>query len=442
MNNKEWRQYFFVRMGERRCLVISLTKWLLLGSIAGILAGLGSTLFLSSLGWAIRMQNAKPGLIWFLPLAGFLVAFNYHRFGSLSKLGMNLILEESRTLARGIPFRMAPLVLLGTIATHLCGGSAGREGAGIQIASSLTDTISRVLRLSNENRRILLNASIAGGFAAGFGTPLAGTVFALEVLQTGSLTYSALLPSLVAALVGNQVTRAFISHTHYVTPVIPELGVGLITAILVLGLASGIAALVFTELTDKIKELLGRFVKYPPLRAAYGGVAIIVLTMLVGTRDYNGLGLPVISEAVLGGEIFLGAFLLKILFTAVTIGSGFQGGEVTPLFFIGATLGSLLGHVMGVSPAFMATLGFFAVLAGSSNTPIACTLMGIEIFGAELGVYFAITCTVAYLLSGDRGIYSSQLVHTPKSEVISGPSDRSLKELRHVHDMHTDDNVA
>lgn len=410
----------------------SLAKWLILGSASGVLAGLGSTLFLIWLDWATRTQYNNPGLLWFLPLAGFLIGMIQNRFGALAKLGTNLIFEEIQCPARKVPLRMAPLVLVGTVVTHLFGGSAGREGTAVQIAGSLTDTMSRLFRLSVENRRIILNASIAGGFGAVFGTPLAGTVFALEVLRVGRPTYGALLPALAAAFVGDKVTSMFVTHTHYTIPLVPEFEAGLILKVLLAGLMFGLSALTFSKLTHGLRGLFERMVDYPPLRMAVGGVIIVAISALVDTRDYNGLGIPIIVEAVSGSKLFIGAFLLKILFTSTTVASGFQGGEVTPLFFIGATLGNALGQIMDISPSFMATLGFVSVFSGAANTPIACILMGIELFGAEIGPYFGITCVIAYASSGHRGIYYSQFVHAHKIEPTGVTSSCSLEEIRVV----------
>lgn len=416
--------------GEHWRLFKSIGRGLALGIVAGLLSGLASALFLNWLYWATRTREATPQLLWALPLGGLFIGVIYHHFGGLANLGNNVILEEIYEPRRKVPLRMAPLVLVGTIATHLFGGSAGREGTGIQMAGSLVDTAARMLRLSSDNRRTVLIAGIAGGFASVFGTPLAGAVFAVEVLRVGRPSYRALFPAFIAALVGDQTSALFVEHKQYVVGSIPDFSFGLAGKLLVAGLAFGIAALLFTELTHGMKALFARIIAYPPLRGLAGGAVVVVLTLLVGTMDYNGLGIPLIADAVEGKSIFPGAFFLKTVFTSITIGSGFQGGEVTPLFFVGATLGNALGQIIDVSPGFLAALGFVAVFAGAANAPIACVLMGIELFGADIGTYLALTCVTSYVFSGHRGIYTSQRMDVPKSDLIHVSKGASLRDQR------------
>lgn len=417
-----------LREGEHWSLLKSIGRLLTLGILAGLLSGLASALFLNWLDWATRTREANPPLLWLLPLGGLFIGLVYHHFGGLARLGNNVILEEIYEPRREVPFRMAPLVLVGTITTHLFGGSAGREGTGIQMAGSLADTVARLLRLSLDNRRMILVASIAGGFASVFGTPLAGTVFAVEVLRIGRPSYQALFPALIAALVGDRTSALFVNHTQYIVGSIPDFSYGLAGKLLVAGLAFGIGALLFTESTHGMKALFGRIIAYPPLRVLAGGTIVVALTLVVGTMDYNGSGIPLIADAVEGKGIFPGAFLVKTIFTSITIGSGFQGGEVTPLFFVGATLGNALGQIIDVSPGFLAALGFVAVFAGATNTPIACVLMGIELFGADISIYLALTCVTSYVFSGHRGIYTSQGMDVPKSDLIDISRGTSLED--------------
>lgn len=332
----------------------------------------------------------------------------YHHFGGLANKGNNIILEEIYEPSRDIPFRMTPLVFIGTIATHLFGGSAGREGTGVQMAGSLADTASRLLRLSSRDRRTMLIAGVAGGFASVFGTPLAGTAFAVEVLRTEKPSFRVLFPAAVAAFVGDRVSALFIQHKQSVVESIPDFSFALAGKLLIAGAAFGIGALLFTQLTGGMKALFDRAIAYVPLRLVVGGAVVVALTVFVGTTDYSGLGIPIIADAVAGEAIFPGAFFLKTVFTSITIGSGFQGGEVTPLFFIGATLGNALGPIIDVSPGFLAALGFVAVFGGATNTPVASALMGMELFGTEIGMYVALACYIGYVFSGQRSIYSSQ----------------------------------
>jgi H+/Cl- antiporter ClcA len=409
---------------EQFAALLILAKWVTLGSAIGILAGVASAVFLVTLKWATDIRAATPGLLFALPVAGFIVGWVYHRMAGDASRGNNLVIDELHISRARIPFRMAPLVLFGTIITHLFGGSAGREGTAIQMGASLADSVRRLLNrltpISDTDRRLMIMAGVSGGFGSVFGTPLAGFIFALEVQSIGRIWYDGAVPCLVAAVVGDIVTDRLINavgitHSHY--PALPDLALspGLAFKIAIGGFICGLVSLVFVELTHFIKRSAARTLRWAPLRPALGGVAIIGLTLLVGTTDYNGLSLPLIQRSVTTGDVIVYAFALKLLFTAVTLGTGFMGGEVTPLFVIGATLGAALGRLLGIEPNIMASVGLVAVFAGASNTPLACTLMGIELFGGGGAIYQALGCYVAYLASGHRSIYITQRIAVPKT---------------------------
>lgn len=418
-------------------------KWSLLGGAVGVLAGTASAIFLISLSWATSFRLANPNLILLLPLAGLVVGWVYHRFAGTAAQGNNLVIEEVNANQSQIPLRMAPLVLFGTIITHLFGGSAGREGTAIQMGASLADGLRRALRLSGEDRRLLIMAGISGGFGAVFGTPAAGFVFGMEVQSVGRIRYEGIIPCLVAAVVGDLVTRALgATHTHYPVLANVEIEPLLLLKVALAGVAFGLTSILFVELIHAIKRLQTRWIKYPPLRPAVGGLVILALVLLTGTQDYLGLSLPLIQQSVSGAGVLAFAFLLKLVFTAVTLGSGFLGGEVTPLFVIGATLGYTLGTLLGVDPAFMACIGFVAVFAGASNTPLACSLMALELFGGGSAIYILVGCVIAYLASGHRGIYVTQLVHTPKAQdtdVLEAESLRAIAARRSQHEKREGD---
>lgn len=390
-------------------------KWLVLGGLVGVLSGSASALFLTLLAQATRAFSAAPQLIFALPAAGFTVGWLYWRYGGAASQGNNLVIEEVHAQKQRVPFRMAPFVLIGTVLTHLFGGSAGREGTAIQMGASLADTARRILNLAPVDRRYMLMAGISGGFASVFGTPAAGFVFGMEVQAVGRVRYEGALPCLIAALVGDLTTRAWgVGHAHYPKLAAWDIDPLLLAKIALGSIAFGLAALLFVRLIHSIKHHMQERIVWSPLRPAAGGVILIAMTLLVGSTDYNGLGLPLIQSSVAGQDVFALAFLLKIVFTAVTLGSGFLGGEVTPLFCIGATLGATVGTVLGIDPALMACVGFVAVFAGASNTPLACALMGVELFGGGGALYILLGCVVAYLISGERGIYDSQRLDTHK----------------------------
>lgn len=387
-------------------------------------------MFLLALDWATETRIANPWLLFLLPAAGFGVAWVYHHYAGAARRGSNLVVEVVNQERGVIPRRMAPLIFFGSVITHLFGGSAGREGAAVQMAASLADGLRRLLRVRGDDHRQMILAGIAGGFGAVFGTPLAGIVFALEVQTIGRIRYDSLIPCFVAAIVGDVVTRGLgIRHAHY--PRMAEMGVDalLLLRVALAGIVFGLASLLFIELTERLRHLLRRRISYPPLIAVVGGCAVIILALIFGT-DYLGLSLPLISRSVNGEGVETGAFLLKIIFTAVTLSAGFMGGEVTPLFVIGATLGHALGGILGLEPHFSAMLGFAAVFAGASNTPLACTLMGIELFGGGGALYLAVACFTAYLASGHRGIYTTQRLLTPKLSRVDLAPDTTLDNFR------------
>ncbi len=409
-------------------------KWTLLGGAVGVLSGTASAIFLITLGWATNIRLDFPALLWLLPLGGFLVGWLYYRFAGTSAQGNNLVIDEVHVNQARIPARMAPFVLFGTIMTHLFGGSAGREGTAIQMGASLADSLRRVLRLSRADRRLIIMAGISGGFGSVFGTPVAGFVFGMEVQSIGRIRYEGIIPCLVAAYVGDLTTRWWgAAHSHYPHLANLEIEPGLLIKVAIAAVAFGLTSTLFVELTHAIKALQARYIPYPPLRPVIGGVAIVALTLLFGTTDYLGLSLPLIQQSVNGTGVVTFAFLLKLIFTAITLGSGFLGGEVTPLFVIGSTLGSTVGTLLGVDPAFMAALGFVAVFAGASNTPLACALMGIELFGGGSPLYLILGCVIAYLVSGHRGIYHTQRIDSPKYSGVLVLQDESLRAFAERH---------
>ena len=411
-----------VHLNPRQYGIIALAfaRWAALGAGVGVLSGIASALFLALLNRATQIHQAAPWLLVGLPLAGIVTNLLYTRLGGASVLGNNLIIDELHQSKQPVPLRMAPLVLFATVITHVFGGSAGREGTAVQMGGALAERLAGLLRLSKEDRRILLMTGISGGFGAVFGTPLAGAVFGLEVQQVGRIRYDGLVPCLAAAIVGDWVTRWVgvpLGVTHSVYPVLPVVALEpvLLAKVILAGIVFGACSILFIEWTHAVSTFLNRIVGPRQwLKSALGACGVIALTGLMGTQAYNGLSLPLLHTALEGTDVATLAFLLKLILTGITIGAGFKGGEVTPLFVIGATLGYTLGGLLGVSPHVMGALGFVAVFAGAANTPLACAIMGVELFGSGAFSYLFVAVVVSYIFSGHRSIYSTQRLDTPK----------------------------
>jgi H+/Cl- antiporter ClcA len=416
-----------------------LVRWVVLGAISGVLAGLSSYVFLKGLDKVTEVRVAHGWLVWLLPLAGLVVGVAHRYLGGRAVEGSALLIEQIHEPTEWVPRRMAPLVLGGTWLTHLVGGSAGREGTALQMSGSLTDAFSRMIRLSPDDRRLMLVASLGGGFGAVFGVPLAGAVFALEVQSIGRMRYEALVPALTASLVGERVVHG-LGYDHAARPVFNvPLDSALLAKIAVAGLVFGLVGAAFAELTHAVKSLLARFVRWSPLRPVIGGFAVLALLLLCG-RDYAGLSLPLIDRSLAGDHLSFAVFALKLLFTAITLGSGFPGGEVTPLFVIGSTLGAALATPLHVDVALLAAVGFVAVFAGATNTPLACTIMGVELFGAGAIMPLAVGCVIAYVFSSHRGIYSTQRIGSSKGSrridgrpTLAGWAARQVPPPREPH---------
>lgn len=420
-------------------------KWLFILTILAALVGSLVALFLWLLDQLTLVRWSQQWLLFFLPLAGILIFGIYHFWGKGSEAGNGLLIDGIHNSQTKVPARMAPLVLFTTLITHLFGGSAGREGTAVQMGGGFAALLSKWFKLKKEDHRLILMCGMAAGFAAVFGTPLAGAVFAVEVIVIGRIQYKEFLPCYFSSIVAHLVCLAWgIQHTRYSigfagNNLLLHFDSILVAKTLLAAVAFGLAAFLFAEAHLQVKKQLQKWIPIQWLIPVVGALMVIGLTYLLDNRDYLGLG--VLSEKANGVSIVSAfkeggatpfSWFWKLLFTAITLGSGFKGGEVTPLFFIGATLGNTLAWIMGAPTDVFAALGFIAVFAAATNTIFASTIMGCELFGTEFVLYFLIACFMARLASGYSSIYPTQRVGTTQQKVTEHPSHSIQKIWEHL----------
>ena len=385
-------------------------KWLICSAIIGITCGAVGTAFHYSVEYVTQFRSGHSWIIFLLPAAGLLIVFLYRAGGIKHDKGTNLVIGSIRNPEYNVPFRMAPLIFITTVITHLFGGSAGREGAALQIGGSLGASIGKLIKMDDNDKHIMTLCGMSAVFAALFGTPVTAALFSVEVISIGILYYSALVPCILSATISYAIPEKFhITPTYFILNQVPEMSLATGIRVIILSVAAAVLSILFCMSMQVIGKTFKKYLKNQYLRILVGGVLLVLLTLAVRCNDYNGAGMNIIEQAI-HGTAKPEAFILKLLFTCITIGCGFRGGEIVPSFFIGATFGCTLGGWIGLDPGFGAAMGLVCLFCGVVNCPLASLVLSIELFGASGILLFAIGCSVSYMLSGYYSLYSEQKI--------------------------------
>ncbi|MCD8249070.1 MAG: chloride channel protein [Lachnospiraceae bacterium] len=391
-----------------------LLRWLVVAGLKGVLLGILGGLFGRCISLVTSFRTAYPWMLYLLPVAGLLVVALYRL--DPYKSSTNVVLEGVSSDSY-VPLRMAPLITAATILTHACGGSAGREGAALQLGGSIGGTLGRVLKLDEYDRRLMVMCGMSAGFSALFGTPLTATVFSMEVISVGIMQYAALVPCALASLTAAAVAGMVGAEgEHFVIADIPEFTLSGAGFVILFAVACAAVSILFCLILHKTEHLYHKYIPNEWLRVIAGALLIILMTRLLGTTDYLGTSMGVIERAV-SGETVAAAFLIKMVFTAVTLGCGFKGGEIVPTLFVGATFGCLAGQIFGFSPSLAAACGMAALFCGVTNCPLTSLFLSFELFGFEAMPYFLLVVAVSYMESGYFGLYHSQKILYSKTKL-------------------------
>ncbi len=406
--------------------ILAVLKWVAVAAVVGVLGGGVGVAFHVSVEKVTELRLQNGWIIFLLPVGGVVIAGLY-RLLKMEKLGTDNVIESIRT-DKSVPFLLAPLIFVSTVVTHLFGGSAGREGAALQLGGSIGAQVGRVLRFDEKDMHLATLCGMSAVFSALFGTPLTAAFFALEVISVGIVYYSGIIPCLTASLVAYWIAALCkVEPVRFNLSALPKLDAGSLFGVVLLSALCGVLSIVFCLLMHFSHKGAAKLFKNSFLRAFVGGAVVVLLTLLFG-RDYNGAGMNIIESAV-SGSAAPAAFVLKMLFTAVTIGFGFKGGEIVPTFFIGSTFGCVVGSLIGLDPGFSAAIGLVALFCGAVNCPVASVFLSIELFGAQGIVFFAVACAVSFALSGYFGLYGSQKIiySKTKAEFINITTVQEIK---------------
>jgi H+/Cl- antiporter ClcA len=415
---------------EESILLISIFKWFFIASLMGVVVGVSTTLFLTCLNWSASRLGEHANYFLLLPLALALSSYiTKYLAPEAEGHGTEKVIEAVHRHDSKIKAIVVPIKLVTTVITLACGGSAGKEGPCAQIGGGLASIVANIFHFDKEDRKKLVICGISAGFASVFGTPIAGAIFGIEVLFIGGIMYEVLLPTFIAGVMSYQVSSALgVSYFYHTIDFVPAFTELFFIKVLISGILFGICSLLLVESLNLSQRLAAKIPWWAPLKGLLGGTILILLTLFL-SGDYLGLGLNTIESALAGSKMIWYAFAAKILFTCITLSFGGSGGMVTPIFFVGATFGSLLAVILGVDPATFAAIGMVALLAGAANTPIAASILAVELFGSQIAPYAAVACVTSFLMTGHRSVYPSQVFAIMKS---SSFHDLTGKEVTNV----------
>ena len=410
MEKKDFKKRFLHKVDHNGHRAMSVVSWTLAAIFIGIVVGLFATAFGISMRYVIHFRETHTYLIYFLPVGAVLITFMYKQVLKVKDSGTNTVIAAIQSDEK-LPFRLAPLIFVATLLTHLVGGSAGREGAALQMGGAIGNGIGRALKLNSTNKKTMIMCGMSAAFSALFGTPMAAAIFSMEVVSVGIMHYAALVPCVISSLIARYIAAHFgLTSEMYKIPNIPAFTIKSAIMICIFAVICGIASILFCTMLHKYEEFLSSKLSNPYIKAIVGGTSVLILTLIVGNTDYNSTGSAIIASCFAGASISIFAFLLKMIFTTLTLSCGYKGGEIVPTLFIGATLGAAIGGIIGVSPELLAAVGMGALFCGVTNCPISSLLICFELFGYDAMPYFLLAVAFSYWVSGYTGLYRAQKI--------------------------------